>query len=82
MIQEDAADRIERALMMHRVIAGEVHASDEEDVIDFLTDLRHFCDREHLDLGKLDRIAHRYYLEDNERALTTAQPSEGGSDHD
>jgi hypothetical protein len=39
---------------------------EEEDpecsVIDILTDLRHYCDREGLDMGHLDRIARGHYL--------------------
>lgn len=45
-----------------RLIVGDAHTSDEEDVIDFLTDLRHFCDQAGLDLSNLDRIAHDHYL--------------------
>lgn len=62
MTNEERANRVERALIFYRVIVGDAHTNDEEDVIDFLTDLRHFCDRARLDLGSLDRIAHDHYL--------------------
>lgn len=58
MAHEERAHRAERALIACRVIIGNAHNSDEEDLIDFLTDLRHFCDRAGLDFGHLDRIAH------------------------
>ena len=62
MTNEERADRVERALIFYRVIYGDSHTSDEEDVTDFLTDLRHFCDRAELSLSELDRIAHRHYV--------------------
>lgn len=31
-------------------------------VTDMLTDLRHLCDQEALDFGKLDRLAYEHYL--------------------
>lgn len=31
-------------------------------VTDVLTDLRHLCDQEELDFGKLDKLAYEHYL--------------------
>ena len=36
----------------------EVH----DGIVDLLADIRHYCDSEGFDLGKLDRIAHDHYL--------------------
>ena len=57
------ADRVKGALDYYRV-AGlrEPGASMETVLSDLLSDLRHLCDREALDLAQLDRMAHRNYL--------------------
>ena len=68
MTNKERADRVERALILYRVIYGDSHKSDEEDVIDFLTDLRHFCGRAKMALGELDRIAHSHYVAELEEA--------------
>ena len=57
------ADRAAQALAYYRVAAlREPGASVETVLSDFLTDLRHFCERMNLDLAQLDRMAHRKYL--------------------
>ncbi len=60
------ADRAEQALAYYRVAAlREPGASLETVMSDFLSDIRHLCDRGNLNLAQLDRMAHRNYL--NER---------------
>ena len=57
------ADRAAQALAYYRVAAlREPGASAETVLSDFLSDLRHFCDRVHLDLAQFDQMAHRNYL--------------------
>jgi len=57
------ADRAAQALAYYRVAAlREPGASVDTVLSDFLSDLRHFCDRVNLNLAQLDRIAHRNYL--------------------
>ena len=57
------ADRAAPALAYYRVAAlREPGASVDTVLSDFLTDLRHFCERVNLDLAQLDRMAHRNYL--------------------
>ncbi len=57
------ADRAAQALAYYRVAAlREPGASVETVLSDFLSDLRHLCDRVHLDLAQLDRMAHHNYL--------------------
>ncbi|NGZ07877.1 MAG: hypothetical protein CV088_00595 [Nitrospira sp. LK70] len=57
------ADRAAQALAYYRVAAlREPGVSVDTVLSDFLSDLRHFCDRVHLHLAKLDRMAHRNYL--------------------
>ena len=59
------ADRATQALAYYRVAAlREPGASVETVLSDFLTDLRHYCDRMNLDLAELDRMAYRNYLND------------------
>lgn len=60
------ADRATQALAYYRVAAlREPGAAVDTVLADFLTDLRHLCDRMNLNLAQLDRMAHRKYL--NER---------------
>lgn len=57
------ADRVEEALRYYRVTGlREPGASVETVLSDLLSDLRHLCDREHVDLAGIDRMAHRNYL--------------------
>lgn len=57
------ADRAAQALAYYRVAAlREPGASVETVLSDFLSDIRHLCDRMNLDLAQLDRMAHRKYL--------------------
>ena len=57
------ADRAAQALAYYRVAAlREPGASVDTVLADFLSDLRHFCDRVNLDLAQLDRMAQRKYL--------------------
>ena len=60
------ADRVEQALAYYRV-AGlrEPTASAETVLADFLTDLRHYCERMRLDLTAFDRVAQLNYLKEN-----------------
>ncbi len=58
----DRVDKIHRALT---TAYPDIEA--ETNVIDLLTDLRHYCDRERLCLGDLDRIAHGHYTAELER---------------
>jgi len=57
------ADRVQGALDYYRVTGlREPGASVETVLSDLLSDLRHLCDREHVDLAGIDRMAHRNYL--------------------
>lgn len=60
---EVRAERVKGALDYYRV-AGvrEPGASVETVLSDLLSDLRHLCDHENLDLAGIDRMAHRNYL--------------------
>ncbi len=59
---EVRADRVKGALDYYRVTGvREPGASLETVLSDFLSDLRHLCDRADLDLMRLDRLAHRTY---------------------
>lgn len=40
----------------------DVSDSADSAVTDMLCDIRHFCDAEGLDFGKLDKTAHRHYV--------------------
>jgi len=61
------ADRAAQALTYYRVVALRESVGSLETVLsDFLSDLRHLCDRSHLDLAQLDRMAHRNYLNDKD----------------
>ena len=61
------ADQAAQALAYYRVAAlREPGASLETVLSDFLSDIRHLCDRLSLNLAQFDRMAHRKYL--NERA--------------
>lgn len=59
---DDRAKRAAHAVRAYRDYTGDAELSPDEDVIDLLTDLRHFCDRRDLDLGRCDQIAHASYL--------------------
>lgn len=59
---DDRAKRAAHTLRAYRDYTGDGATSPDEDVIDLLTDLRHFCDRHDLNLGIYDRIAHAIYL--------------------
>lgn len=61
---DDRARRAAHALRTYRDYTGDGATAPDEDVIDFLTDLRHYCDRHGLALGNCDRIAHGHYLEE------------------
>ena len=61
---DDRARRAAQALQAYRDYTGDGPTSPDEDVIDRLTDLRHYCDRNDLDLGNCDPIAHAQYLEE------------------
>lgn len=59
---DDRARRAAHALRAYRDCMGDGPVSPDENVVDLLTDLRHFCDQHDLDLGNCDRIAHGAYL--------------------
>lgn len=40
-------------------------------ISDLLADIRHLCDREGLDMGEMDRRAHKRYLEELEEGIAT-----------
>ncbi|MCS6302797.1 MAG: hypothetical protein H8K07_03915 [Nitrospira sp.] len=62
------ADRVEQTLTYYRV-AGlrEPGASVETVLSDFLTDLRHYCERMHQDLAALERVAQLNYVNETNR---------------
>ena len=60
------ADRAELALAFYQLEVVKERGSMGKTVIaDLLTDLRHYCDHSQQDFTRLDRMAHRNYL--NER---------------
>lgn len=59
---DDRARRAAHALRAYRNYTGDGATTADEDVIDLLTDIRHYCDGQDLDLGRCDRIAHTTYL--------------------
>lgn len=59
---DDRARRAAYALRAYRIYTGDGATTADEDVIDLLTDIRHFGDRQDLDLGRCDRVAHTAYL--------------------
>ncbi len=63
------ADRAEQALAYYRVAAlREPGAAVETVLSDFLTDLRHYCERMRQDLASLERVAQLNYVnETNQR---------------
>lgn len=59
------ADRAAQALAYYRVAAlREPGASVETVLSDFLTDLRHYCERMRQDLAALERVAQLNYLKE------------------
>ena len=59
------ADRAEQALDYYRVAALREPAAAVETVLsDFLTDLRHYCERMRQDLAALERMAQLKYLQE------------------
>mgnify|MGYP001197189958 CR=1 FL=1 len=60
----ERARRAGQALRAYRDCTGDSGTSVDEDVIDMLCDLRHYCDRLDLDFGHCDRIAYRNYLDE------------------
>ncbi len=62
------ADRVEQALTYYRVAAlREPGAAVETVLSDFLTDLRHYCERTHKDLAALERVAQLNYVNETNR---------------
>jgi hypothetical protein len=62
-MNEIRADRAAQALQYYRVAGLREHGVEEETLIsDFLSDIRHLCDRLNLDLAQIERLAHRNYL--------------------
>jgi len=55
------AERIDAALAAYRSHVGDGPAEPDEAVTDLLTDLRHYCDRENLDIADRDRLAEIHY---------------------
>jgi len=64
----DAADKLypqqrrARSSKAAEVIAGYGEGDEGENLADFLTDARHWCDQQGEDFAKFDRIAHQHYL--------------------
>ena len=59
------ADRVAQALAYYRVAAlREPGASVDTVLSDFLTDLRHYCERMRQDLAALERVAQLNYLKE------------------
>ncbi|MGE0470533.1 MAG: hypothetical protein AB7L09_16165 [Nitrospira sp.] len=59
------ADRAAQALAYYRIAAlREPGASVETVLSDFLTDLRHYCERMRQDLAALERVAQLNYLKE------------------
>jgi len=55
---DDRARRAAHALRAYRDCMADGPVSPDENVVDLLTDLRHFCDRHSINLGRCDRSAH------------------------
>ena len=58
----DRAARARHMLEAYRSFTGDGPCSSDEDVIDALTDLRHYCDQQDLSFWNRDAIAHDHYL--------------------
>ena len=59
------ADRVAQALAYYRIAAlREPGASVDTVLSDFLTDLRHYCERMRQDLAALERVAQLNYLKE------------------
>ncbi len=59
------ADRAARARYMldaYRAFTLDNACAPDEDIIDALSDLRHYCDRQTLSFWDCDEIAHGHYL--------------------
>ena len=59
---DDRARRAAHALRAYRDCTGDGPVSPDENVVDLLTDLRHFCDRHNVNHARCDRVAHTAYL--------------------
>ena len=62
------ADRAAQALAYYRVAAlREPGAAVETVLVDFLTDLRHYCERIRQDLASIERVAQLNYVNETNR---------------
>ena len=62
------ADRVEQALTYYREAAlREPGAAVETVLSDFLTDLRHYCERMRQDLASIERVAQLNYVNETNR---------------
>lgn len=59
---DDRARRAAHALRAYRDCTGDGPVSPDENVVDLLTDLRHFCDQNNVNHARCDRVAHTAYL--------------------
>lgn len=65
MADIERADVIDSCLQHYRRVKGDVgETSAEEDVIDFLSDLRHYCAMQTLDFEHLAAISHSHFCEE------------------
>lgn len=49
------------AVCAEKALKTVYHATDEDAIVDLMSDLRHLCDRQGRDYFKLDRRAYRVY---------------------
>jgi len=60
----DMTNNEERTAFVSVALEQYIGRSNDEQVIDCLTDLRHFCDAYGLDFADLDHIAYNHYIEE------------------
>lgn len=60
----DRAQRVRHALVAYRAYTGDGPCSAAEDLIDLLTDAKHFADLEGLNYVACERIAYDHYHRD------------------
>lgn len=63
---QNRADHAEQTVQYHSHISGNTEESEDEAVIDLLTNLRHFCASAELDFDQASRIAEMHYEAESE----------------